>query len=65
MGKINKMCVRMKQLWGDRFQGEKPSTVETLPLRISLENLMLTTACRKSAASMVSWASTTAHSSPR
>jgi DNA segregation ATPase FtsK/SpoIIIE, S-DNA-T family len=44
MGKINKMCVRMKQLWGDRFQGEKPSTVETLPLRISLENLMLTTA---------------------
>jgi DNA segregation ATPase FtsK/SpoIIIE, S-DNA-T family len=43
LGKIGKMCTRMVQIWGDRWQGEKPSTVETLPLRISLENLMLTT----------------------
>jgi DNA segregation ATPase FtsK/SpoIIIE, S-DNA-T family len=43
LAKINKMCNRMKQLWGDRWMGEKPSTVTTLPLRISLENLMLTT----------------------
>jgi DNA segregation ATPase FtsK/SpoIIIE, S-DNA-T family len=43
LAKINKMCVRMKEVWGERWKGEKPSTVETLPLRISLENLMLTT----------------------
>lgn len=40
MGKINKMCMRMAELWGNQWKGEKPSTVETLPLRYSLENLI-------------------------
>ncbi len=40
LAKINRMCVRMKDLWGNQWKGEKPSTVETLPLRYSLENLL-------------------------
>ncbi len=37
---INKMCVRMAELWGGKWKGEKPSTIETLPMRYSLENLL-------------------------
>jgi S-DNA-T family DNA segregation ATPase FtsK/SpoIIIE len=40
LGKISKMCLRMKEIWGDNWKGEKPSSVETLPLRYSLENLI-------------------------
>jgi DNA segregation ATPase FtsK/SpoIIIE, S-DNA-T family len=44
LGKINKMCNSHETVVGrDRWIGEKPSTVTTLPLRISLENLLLTT----------------------
>ena len=32
--------MRMKDLWGEQWRGEKPSTIETLPLRISLENVL-------------------------
>ena len=37
---IGKMCTRMAELWAGKWQGEKPSTIETLPLRYSLENLL-------------------------
>jgi DNA segregation ATPase FtsK/SpoIIIE-like protein len=40
LGKLNKMCLKMKELWNDNWKGEKPSTIETLQLRISLERLM-------------------------
>jgi type VII secretion protein EccCb len=40
LGKISRMCLRMKEVWADQWKGEKPSTVETLPLRCSLENLL-------------------------
>jgi len=40
LGKINKMCMRMQDMWEGQWKGEKPSTIETLPLRYSLENLM-------------------------
>jgi hypothetical protein len=40
LGKIGKMCTRMAELWKNQWRGEKPSTVETLPLRYSLENLL-------------------------
>jgi type VII secretion protein EccCb len=40
LSKINKMCVRMADLWNGQWKGEKPSTIETLPLRYSLENLL-------------------------
>lgn len=40
LGKLNKMGLKMKELWNDNWKGEKPSTIETLQLRISLERLM-------------------------
>lgn len=40
LDKINKMCMRMKEIWGNQWKGEKPSTIETLPLRYSLDNLL-------------------------
>jgi len=40
LGKINKMCMRMAEIWDGKWKGEKPSTIETLPLRYSLENLI-------------------------
>lgn len=40
LSKINKMCMRMADLWNGQWKGEKPSTIETLPLRYSLENLL-------------------------
>lgn len=40
LGKLNNMCLRMKELWGNRWKGEKPSSIETLQLRISLDHLM-------------------------
>jgi type VII secretion protein EccCb len=40
LAKINKMCVRMAELWGGKWKGERPSTIETLPLRTSLDNLL-------------------------
>ena len=43
LGEISKMCTRMAELWGDRWKGEKPSTIEKLPLRFSLENLITKT----------------------
>jgi DNA segregation ATPase FtsK/SpoIIIE-like protein len=38
--KISRMCSRMEQIWDNRWKGEKPSTIETLPLRVSLEGLL-------------------------
>jgi DNA segregation ATPase FtsK/SpoIIIE-like protein len=40
LAKLNKMCLRMQALWNNNWKGEKPSTIETLQLRISLERLM-------------------------
>jgi type VII secretion protein EccCb len=40
LAKINKMCMRMKEVWSDQWKGEKPSNIETLPLRYSLDNLI-------------------------
>jgi len=40
LGKLNKMCLKMRDVWNDNWKGEKPSTIETLQLRISLERLM-------------------------
>jgi hypothetical protein len=40
ISKISKMCIRMKEMWEGKWKGEKPSTVETLPLRYSLDNLL-------------------------
>jgi DNA segregation ATPase FtsK/SpoIIIE-like protein len=40
LGKLSKFCARAKQLWGDNWKGERPSKIETLPLRYSLENLL-------------------------
>jgi type VII secretion protein EccCb len=40
LGKISKMCLRMAEMWEGKWKGEKPSTVETLPLRYSLDNLL-------------------------
>ena len=40
LGKISKMCARMAEIWNGQWKGEKPSTIETLPLRYSLENLL-------------------------
>ncbi len=40
IGKLAKFCARAKELWGGKWKGEKPSTVETLPLRYSLDNLL-------------------------
>jgi len=40
LGKISKMCLRMNKIWGGKWLGEKPSSIETLPLRVSLENLL-------------------------
>lgn len=40
MAKIGRMCTRMAQLWNNQWKGAKPSTIETLPLRIQLENLL-------------------------
>ena len=41
---ISKMCLRMQELWGNQWQGQKPSSIETLPLRVSLETLLAETA---------------------
>lgn len=40
LAKLNQMCLKMKALWNDSWKGEKPSTIETLQLRISLERLV-------------------------
>jgi type VII secretion protein EccCb len=40
ISKISKMCIHMKEMWEGKWKGEKPSTVETLPLRYSLDNLL-------------------------
>ena len=40
LAKISRMCMRMAELWGGKWKGEKPSTIETLPLRYSLDNLL-------------------------
>jgi type VII secretion protein EccCb len=40
MGKISKMAIRMAEIWDNKWKGDKPSTIETLPLRYSLENLI-------------------------
>jgi type VII secretion protein EccCb len=40
LAKISKMCTRMAEIWDGQWKGEKPSTIETLPLRYSLENLL-------------------------
>jgi len=40
LGKMSKFCLRAREIWGGKWKGEKPSTIETLPLRYSLENLI-------------------------
>ncbi len=40
LSKIAKMCTRMQQIWNNSWKGEKPSTVETLPMRVSLDGLL-------------------------
>jgi len=40
LGKISEFCSRMQEIWNSEWKGEKPSSIETLPLRISLENLL-------------------------
>lgn len=40
MTEISRMCNRMAEIWDDRWAGAKPSTVETLQLRVSLDNLL-------------------------
>ena len=40
LGKLSTFCIRAKEIWGDKWKGEKPSKIETLPLRYSLENLL-------------------------
>ena len=40
ISKISKMCLRLAEFWEGKWKGEKPSTVETLPLRYSLDNLL-------------------------
>ncbi|MCB2179505.1 hypothetical protein KQH54_00115 [bacterium] len=40
MKEISRMGLRMAELWGDQWQGEKPSGIETLMLRVSLEKLL-------------------------
>jgi DNA segregation ATPase FtsK/SpoIIIE, S-DNA-T family len=40
MGEINRMSNRMTEIWADGWKGEKPSKIETLPMRVSLENLV-------------------------
>ena len=45
--KISKMCGRMIQIWDEGWKGEKPSTIETLPLRVSLDGLLRETTLPK------------------
>ena len=40
LAKLNQMCLTMQAIWNNNWKGEKPSTIETLQLRISLERLM-------------------------
>ncbi|HCS40070.1 MAG TPA: hypothetical protein DIW44_10870 [Anaerolineaceae bacterium] len=40
LGKMSKFCIRANEIWNNRWKGEKPSTIETLPLRYSLDNLL-------------------------
>ena len=40
LARISKMCLRMQELWGNQWQGERPVSIETLPMRISLEGLL-------------------------
>jgi type VII secretion protein EccCb len=40
ISKVSKMCMRMAEVWEGKWKGEKPSTIETLPLRYSLDNLL-------------------------
>jgi type VII secretion protein EccCb len=40
MSEISRMCSRMQEIWGNRWQGKQPSTIETLQLRVSLDNLL-------------------------
>jgi DNA segregation ATPase FtsK/SpoIIIE-like protein len=41
LSKISKTCLHLKDLWGEsRWRGEKPSSIETLPVRYSLENIL-------------------------
>jgi len=41
ISRIKQMCEEMKELWSERWTGEKPSAIETLPARYSLDNLLL------------------------
>ncbi|MBA4384281.1 MAG: hypothetical protein C0410_06065, partial [Anaerolinea sp.] len=40
LAKMSKFCMRSKEIWNNQWKGEKPSTIETLPLRYSLDNLL-------------------------
>ncbi|PKO13955.1 MAG: hypothetical protein CVU39_16370 [Chloroflexi bacterium HGW-Chloroflexi-10] len=41
--KLNQMSQRMRDLYQHQWTGERPSTIETLPLRVSLERLLIET----------------------
>jgi DNA segregation ATPase FtsK/SpoIIIE-like protein/Tfp pilus assembly major pilin PilA len=38
--KVGKMGLRMKEIWKDAWTGERPSTIETLPMRVTLESMI-------------------------
>ena len=40
MAEISRMSNRMADVWGNRWKGDKPSSIETLMLRVSLDNLL-------------------------
>lgn len=40
MSKLARMSLKMQNCWGDQWKGERPSSIETLPLRVSLERLL-------------------------
>lgn len=40
LARTKQMCIEMKELWDERWTGEKPSSIETLPARSSLDNLL-------------------------
>lgn len=40
LAKVGKMGLRMKEIWKDQWITERPSSIETLPLRVTLESMI-------------------------
>jgi type VII secretion protein EccCb len=40
LAKVGKMGLRMKEIWKDQWTTERPSSIETLPLRVTLESII-------------------------